>query len=95
MNKNKKFFLSFRQTHGIFHILPSPLPLPLSKQVIANLWRIIDKSGIGRDRVLDIAKQVGEAGERFQGGVRGAGDGLLLQGSPCARQCLHALVCVA
>ncbi|GAX81643.1 hypothetical protein CEUSTIGMA_g9071.t1 [Chlamydomonas eustigma] len=29
------------------------------REVIANLWRILDKSGIGRDRVLDIAKQEG------------------------------------
>ncbi len=29
------------------------------REVIANLWRIIDKSGIGRDRVLDIAKHEG------------------------------------
>ena len=28
------------------------------RQVIANLWRILDKSGIGRERVLDIAQQV-------------------------------------
>ncbi len=28
-------------------------------QVIANLWRIIDKSGLGKSRVLDIARQEG------------------------------------
>ena len=33
------------------------------RQVIANLWRILDKSGIGRERVLDIAKQVRERGQ--------------------------------
>ena len=57
-------------------VLPSPLPLPLSKQVIANLWRIIDKSGIGRDRVLDIAKQAGPEGGRGARRVeRGGGGG--------------------
>ena len=29
------------------------------RQVIANLWKILDKSGMGRDKVLDIAKQEG------------------------------------
>ena len=29
------------------------------REVIANLWRILDKSGMGRTRVLEIAKQVG------------------------------------
>ena len=28
------------------------------REVIGNLWRIIDKSGMGRVKVLDIAKQV-------------------------------------
>lgn len=30
------------------------------REVISNLWRIIDKSGLGRARVLEIAKQVGQ-----------------------------------
>jgi hypothetical protein len=28
------------------------------REVIANLWKILDKSGMGRERVLEIAKQV-------------------------------------
>ncbi len=37
------------------------------REVISNLWRIIDKSGMGRQRVLEIARQVrvgGGMGER-------------------------------
>jgi hypothetical protein len=35
------------------------------REVIANLWRILDKSGIGRDKVLDIAKQVQQSTTQF------------------------------
>jgi hypothetical protein len=29
------------------------------REVITNLWRIIDKSGLGKQRVLDIARSEG------------------------------------
>ena len=41
------------------------------REVISNLWKIVDKSGLGRAKVLDIARQVGEGGEGQAGDSKG------------------------